>query len=79
MNYSRGSFIGFSVGSAIGLSAIKMKLEGVESNRSAIGARVLAHYGKKPQAQSVVSQSSFYSSSDARLHFRPRRAYGGRH
>ena len=48
---------------------IKVKLEGVKSNRSAIGARVLAHYGKKVQAQSVVSQSSFYSSNDTRLHF----------
>jgi enediyne biosynthesis protein E4 len=48
---------------------IKIKLEGVKSNRSAIGARVLAHYGGKVQAQSVLSQSSFYSSSDSRLHF----------
>src|SRR2546421_142727 len=29
---------------------IKVKLEGVKSNRSAIGARVLAHYGGKTQA-----------------------------
>jgi hypothetical protein len=48
---------------------IKIKLEGVKSNRSAIGARVLAHYGGKVQAQAVLSQSSFYSSSDSRLHF----------
>jgi enediyne biosynthesis protein E4 len=48
---------------------IKVKLEGVKSNRSAIGARVLAHYGGKVQAQSVLSQSSFYSCSDSRLHF----------
>jgi hypothetical protein len=48
---------------------IKVKLEGVKSNRSAIGARVLAHYGGKVQAQAVLSQSSFYSSSDTRLHF----------
>jgi len=48
---------------------IKVKLEGVKSNRSAIGARVLAHYGGKIQAQSVLSQSSFYSSNDPRLHF----------
>jgi enediyne biosynthesis protein E4 len=48
---------------------IKIKLEGVKSNRSAIGARVLAHYGGKVQAQAVLSQSSFYSSSDTRLHF----------
>ena len=48
---------------------IKVKLEGVKSNRSAIGARVLAHYGGKVQAQAVLSQSSYYSSNDSRLHF----------
>ena len=48
---------------------IKVKLEGVKSNRSAIGARVLAHYGNKVQAQAVVSQSSYYSCNDSRLHF----------
>ncbi len=48
---------------------IKVKLIGVTSNRSAIGARVLVHYGGKTQAQAVLSQSSFYSASDTRLHF----------
>jgi hypothetical protein len=48
---------------------IKVKLEGVKSNRSAIGARVLVHYGGKIQAQAVLSQSSFFSCSDSRLHF----------
>ena len=48
---------------------IKVKLEGVKSNRSAIGARVLAHYGGKTQAQCIVSQSSYYSFNDTRLHF----------
>jgi len=48
---------------------IKVKLEGVASNRSAIGARVLAHYGGKIQAQTLLSQSSFYSCCDPRLHF----------
>ena len=48
---------------------IKVKLEGVKSNRSAIGARVLARYGGKVQAQAVLSQSSFYSCNDSRLHF----------
>jgi hypothetical protein len=48
---------------------IKVKLEGVKSNRSAIGARVLARYGAKTQAQTVLSQSSFYSCNDPRLHF----------
>ena len=48
---------------------IKVKLQGVKSNRSAIGARVLAHYGGKTQAQAVMSQSSFFSCNDPRLHF----------
>jgi hypothetical protein len=48
---------------------LKVKLIGVKSNRSAIGARVTAHYGGKMQAQEVLSQSSFYSASDLRLHF----------
>src|SRR5450755_2488848 len=48
---------------------IKVRLEGVKSNRSAIGARVLVTYGGKTQAQSVLSQSSFYSCNDFRLHF----------
>ena len=48
---------------------IKVRLEGVKSNRSAIGARVLARYGGKTQAQAVLSQSSFYSCNDPRLHF----------
>jgi len=48
---------------------LKVKLEGVKSNRSAIGSRVLVHYGGKTQSQAVVSQSSFYSSNDPRLHF----------
>jgi hypothetical protein len=48
---------------------IKIKLVGVASNRSAIGACVRVHYGGKVQAQTVLSQSSFYSASDMRLHY----------
>jgi len=48
---------------------IKIRLEGTKSNRSAIGARVLAHYGGKVQAQSVTSQISYISVNDPRLHF----------
>ena len=48
---------------------LKVKLNGVKSNRSAIGARVLAHYADRTQAQAVLSQSSFYSCNDPRLHF----------
>ncbi len=48
---------------------LKVKLVGVKSNRTAIGARVIARYGGKQQAQAVLSQSSFYSVNDLRLHF----------
>jgi enediyne biosynthesis protein E4 len=48
---------------------LKVKLVGVTSNRGAIGARVTAHYGGKMQAQEVLSQASFFSSNDSRLHF----------
>ncbi|MGH9665175.1 MAG: ASPIC/UnbV domain-containing protein, partial [Bryobacteraceae bacterium] len=48
---------------------IKIKLTGVQSNRSAIGARVTAHYDGKVQAQEVLSQSSYLSVNDSRLHF----------
>jgi enediyne biosynthesis protein E4 len=49
--------------------SLKVKLIGTKSNRSAIGARVTAHYGGKLQAQEVLSQASFYSANDLRLHF----------
>jgi hypothetical protein len=48
---------------------LKVRLEGVKSNRSAIGARVIARYGGRSQAQEVTAQSSFYSANDRRLHF----------
>jgi len=48
---------------------LKVLLTGVTSNRSAIGARVVARYGNRRQAQDVTAQSSFYSASDRRLHF----------
>jgi hypothetical protein len=48
---------------------LKVRLEGVKSNRSAIGARVVVRYGGKAQAQEVLSQSSYLSANDPRLHF----------
>jgi enediyne biosynthesis protein E4 len=49
---------------------LKVQLVGVKSNRSAIGARVVAHYGDRmQQAQEVTAQASFYSANDRRLHF----------
>jgi hypothetical protein len=48
---------------------LKVQLVGVKSNRSAIGARVVARYGGKTQAQEVLGQASFLSVNDRRLHF----------
>ena len=48
---------------------LKVRLIGARSNRSAIGARVTCRYGDRVQAQTVLSQSSFYSVNDKRLHF----------
>ncbi len=48
---------------------LKVLLQGVESNRSAIGAQVIAEYGAHRQAQAVMAQASFLSVNDRRLHF----------
>ena len=48
---------------------LTVKLIGVRSNRSAIGARVLVRYGGRQQLQTVMAQSSFLSVDDQRLHF----------
>jgi hypothetical protein len=48
---------------------LKVKLRGVKSNRSAIGARVVARYGGKMQAQDILGQAGFLSVNDRRLHF----------
>jgi enediyne biosynthesis protein E4 len=48
---------------------IKVKLRGTKSNRSAIGARVTVRYGDKVQTKEVLSQSSYLSANDPRLHF----------
>ena len=51
------------------LNWLKVLLVGTKSNRSAIGSKVIAKYGGKIQAQSVMGQTSFYSVNDRRLHF----------
>ena len=48
---------------------LKVKLIGTKSNRSAIGAKAIVTAGGRSQRQEVLSQSSFYSQSDLRLHF----------
>jgi len=48
---------------------LKVKLVGTKSNRSAIGATVIASYGGRKQAQAAMAQSSYLSVHDRRLHF----------
>lgn len=48
---------------------ISIRLEGTASNRSAIGATVVVTSGGGRQARAVLSQSSYYSHDDLRLHF----------
>jgi hypothetical protein len=48
---------------------IELKLEGVKSNRSAIGARVRVTAGALVQTAEVRSGGSYLSQSDLRLHF----------
>jgi hypothetical protein len=48
---------------------LKVLLVGTTSNRGAIGATVIAAYGDKKQAKAVLSQSSYLSANDKRLHF----------
>jgi hypothetical protein len=48
---------------------IAVKLEGTASNRAALGATVRVTAGGRTQAQAVLSQSSYYSHDDLRLHF----------
>ena len=48
---------------------LKLKLIGTKSNRTGLGARVVVTVGERNQAQAVLSQSSYYSHNDLRLHF----------
>ena len=48
---------------------IGVKLEGTKSNRSALGAIVRVTAGGRTQARAVLSQTSYYSHDDLRLHF----------
>jgi hypothetical protein len=48
---------------------LKVLLRGTTSNRSAIGAQVVAIYAGRRQAQAVLAQSSYLSVNDRRLHF----------
>jgi hypothetical protein len=48
---------------------LKVKLVGTQSNRAGIGATVVVTVAGRRQAQAVLSQTSYYSHDDLRLHF----------
>jgi hypothetical protein len=48
---------------------LMVKLEGTQSNRAALGATVMVTAGDRTQARTVLSQASYYSHDDLRLHF----------
>ena len=48
---------------------LQVKLTGTKSNRAAIGAMVTVESGGHTQARVVMSQASFTSANDLRLHF----------
>ena len=48
---------------------IELQLEGTQSNRMAIGALVTTTVNGRSSTQAVVSQSSYYSHDDVRVHF----------
>lgn len=48
---------------------IAIELEGVKSSRDGLGAIVRVTTGERVQAQAALSQSSYYSHNDLRLHF----------
>jgi len=50
-------------------NSLMVKLTGVQSNKSAIGASILVTSGKVTQTSVVTSGSSYLSQSDFRQHF----------
>ena len=48
---------------------LEVRLEGTASNRTALGATVRVTAGGRVQARAALSQSSYYSHDDLRLHF----------
>ena len=49
--------------------SLSVRLEGRASNRLGLGATVLVTVGGRTTARAVLSQSSYYSHDDVRLHF----------
>ena len=52
-----------------GRSWVRLRLRGADSNRAAIGAKVTIEAGGVRQTRAVMSQSSYVSHNDLRVHF----------
>jgi len=48
---------------------LMVRLQGMRSNRAGLGATVVVTSGGRQQARAALSQSSYYSHDDLRLHF----------
>jgi len=48
---------------------LAVRLEGTRSNRAGLGATVVVTAGGRSQARAALSQTSYYSHDDLRLHF----------
>jgi len=48
---------------------LELKLAGTRSNRAGLGATVVVSVAGRRQARAVLSQTSYYSHDDLRLHF----------
>jgi hypothetical protein len=48
---------------------LEIALEGTRSNRAGLGATVVVEAGGRTQARAALSQASYYSHDDLRLHF----------
>jgi hypothetical protein len=55
-------------GAARGNKWLMLQLRGTTSNRAAIGATVIVRAGGHRQARAILSQSSYYSHDDLRVH-----------
>jgi len=48
---------------------LEVRLEGTRSNRAGLGALVIVEAEGRTQARAALSQTSYYSHDDLRLHF----------
>ena len=69
INPVNGSPVLMRVDSRTGQNWIAVRVEGVRSNRSGLGARIRVTAGGRTQFDDVRSGGSYYSQNDPRIHF----------